>query len=152
MIMPTIWALMMNSEQARIMRGLHPDRHVNPATIEMHTTHKDLRDIMADKPGRVFSSADGSRSGMEYHSDPVKDAQRHFVQSVVNTLERHRQQGDFDQLAVFASRDALGMLRDCMPPALAKTVIVQEDKNFLHQTVHELEPIMKKAIFPRPVL
>jgi protein required for attachment to host cells len=143
-----IWALAMNSEHARILRGLQPDGSADAPELQMNTKHKDLQEIMSDKPGRVYSSSDGRISGVEYASDPVRDAQHRFVEAVVAKLDHHLQAGDFTKLAVFASPAMLGMVRQEMTPALARAVISESHKNLLHETPHDLLQIVAQTVFP----
>lgn len=143
-----IWALVMNSEQARVLRGLHRDGSVDAPELDMQTDSKRLQDIMSDRPGRSFSSADSRRSAMDYSSDPVRDAPRRFVDSVAALLDQHLRDGDFTALAIFASRPILGMLREEMSPALARTVISEVDKNLLHETPHDLPHVLAQTVFP----
>jgi len=143
-----IWALVMNSERARILRGLNRDGSVDAAELEMQTDSKRLQDIMSDRPGRSFNSADSRRSAISYASDPVRDAQRRFVDSVAVLLDQHLRDGDFTALAVFASRPILGMLREAMTPALARTVIAEVDKNLLHEPSPTLPHLLAQTVFP----
>jgi protein required for attachment to host cells len=144
-----VWALVMSSTQARIIKGIAKGAADDVPELALHTEHKDLRDIMADKPGRSFASVGSGRSAMEYASDPVKDAKRAFVDEVVTLLHRHFAQHDFTHLAIFAGPEMLGLLRDGLPPDLEHAVIVEMPKNLLHETPHDLRRIVTDHVFTK---
>lgn len=147
---PTIWAVVMNSESARILRGIHRDGRTDAAEIELHDDHHRLQDMMSDKPGRSFSSGGHGRSALEYASDPVRDAQRAFLLRVIDRLETARTDDDFDQLAVFASRPMLGMFRQEVRPSLAQVVICEVAKNLLHLSPQDMRTKVAHTLFDRP--
>jgi len=133
------WALAMNATHARIVRALERTGEGLPAELVLRSENRHLKDIMADKPGRSFTSMGGGRrSSMEYASDPIREDQREFVRQVVRVLETHRLAGDFDALAVFAAPAVLGLLRDEMPSRLAATIVEESPKNLMHLSDNDL--------------
>lgn len=142
-----VWALVMSSTQARIIRGIARGAVDDVPELTLHAEHRDLREIMSDKPGRSFSSVGSGRSAMEYASDPVRDAKRAFVDEVVTLLHRHFAQHDFTHLAIFAGPELLGLVRDGLPPDLQHSVIVEVSKNLLHETPHDLRRIVTDPVF-----
>lgn len=104
---PSLWAVVLNSETARILCGIHKDGHADAAEIKRHNPHQRLQDVMADKPGRSFASVGSRRSGMEYSSDPLRDAQRAFVRKVLQHLDKARTDDGFDELAGNSPRRAV---------------------------------------------
>lgn len=149
--MPTrrskLWALAMNSARARILRGLDSNGEGAMAELVMRSESLKLRDIMADKPGRSFSSMGGGRrSAMEYSSDPLVEDERAFVRQVIALLESHRRAGDFETIAIFAEPDVLGHLRQLMPPPLKEMVVREVSKNLLHLSSHELPQVIAREI------
>lgn len=124
------WVLVMNSSRARVVRGLPPRGAPALPELSMRSPNRRLGEIMADKPGRSFSSgAQGRRSAMDYASDPVREHDLDFARQVVAMLESHRAAGDFASLSVIAAPQMLGLLREAMPPALAALVRRESDKN-----------------------
>ncbi len=140
-----LWVLAMNSARARILRDLAGDGGQTELVLRSEA-HK-LRDIMADKPGRSFSSMGGGRrSAMEYGSDPLAEDEREFIRQVIAVLQSHRRAGDFDALAVFAEHEVLGRLRQLMPSILKDMVIKEVPKNLLHLSPHELPQAIARDI------
>jgi protein required for attachment to host cells len=147
---PILWAVVMNSESARILRGVHRDGQTDAPEIEMSDSHHRLQDMMSDKPGRSFASVGKGRSAMEYASDPVRDAQRAFVHRVLERLETARTEEGFDQLAVFASRPILGLFRQAVPPTMAALVVREVAKNYLHLSSQDLRTTVVRLLFEQP--
>jgi protein required for attachment to host cells len=144
-----MWALVMSSTQARILQGVAKGAPADMPEIALHSDHKDLREIMSDKPGRSFSSMGPGRSAMEYASDPIKDAKKAFAEQAVTLLQQHFSQHDFTHLAIFASPEMLGLLRDCLTPDLQHAVIFEQSKNLLHETPHDLRRIVTEHLFAK---
>ncbi|KPQ04953.1 MAG: hypothetical protein HLUCCA12_16005 [Rhodobacteraceae bacterium HLUCCA12] len=139
-----IWALVMNSAHARIVRDLGWTRPQDsdatpPAELEFATENHQLSDIMADKPGRSFASAGGGRrSAMEYGSDPLAEETRALIREVIAKLETHHRKGHFKELAIFAEPQVLGELRKMIPDPLKPAITHEETANYLQLSSHEL--------------
>lgn len=117
------WVLVMNASRARVVRGLPLRGAPAEPELVLRAETRRLREIMADRPGRSFSSgARRRRSAMEYASDPVREDERAFVRQVVALLEAHRLAGEFNALSVVAGARMLGLLREAMPRPLAALV------------------------------
>lgn len=143
----SIWAVAINATRARVLRDLMERGTVRPAELVMRAEHRHLRDIMADKPGRSFTSThQGRRSAIEYGSDPLKEDQRDFVRQVTALLETHRLAGDFDKLVIAAEPSVLGLLRGEMPPRLARTVVAEFAKNLLHLSAQDLVDALSREL------
>ena len=137
-----IWALVMNSTHARIVRSLGwrpgDDENGPPAEIDRQIEAKQLSDVMADKPGRSFASFSARRSAMEYGSDPLAEETRGLIREVIALLEKHRQKGAFRELAIYAEPAVLGELRKMLPAPLRALVTKEETANYLSLTEAEL--------------
>lgn len=144
-----VWALVMSSTQARIVKDIAKGKVGDLPELVLTSEHKDLREIMSDKPGRSFESVGSRRSAMEYASDPVKDAKRAFVDEAVALLHQHFVKHDFTHLAIFAGPEMLGLLREGLPPDLEHAVIMDMPKNLLHETAHDLRRIVTDHVFTK---
>lgn len=139
-----IWALVMNSAHARIVRNLgwtsDPAEPASPPNeLEFATENNMLGDVMSDKPGRSFASfGGGRRSAMEYSSDPIAEETRGMIREIITALEHHQRKGDFKELAIFAEPQVLGELRKMLPAPLRETVTREETANYLQLTPHDL--------------
>lgn len=129
-----LWAVVMNATQIRIVKGLGLPGAADGGEIAFAIEPRQLRDIMADKPGRSHASVgDGSRSAMEYSSDPVADATRGLLRQAIEQLSAALTDGAFHELAVYAEPSVLGEWRKLVPPALARTVIRETAANYGHE-------------------
>jgi protein required for attachment to host cells len=144
-----VWALVMSSTQARILPSIARGEAADEPELVLHCEHKDLREIMSDKPGRSFSSVGPGRSAMEYASDPIKDAKIGFAKQAVNLLQDHFLNQKFAHLAIFASPEMLGILRENLTPDLARVLIVEVPKNLLHEPAQRLRQIVTEHVFAR---
>nr|WP_292242816.1 host attachment protein [Mesorhizobium sp.] len=140
------WVLIADGARARILRdalstGKTPDKQED---LVFHTEPRQLREIMADKPGRSFASTGARRSAMEYHSDPVREEDRAFAAKLAHTLHGHHVAGDFDQLVVAAPPQMLGDLRLAFPESLRKVTAAEIAKDLTKLPEHELRDVIRK--------
>ncbi|KQU92425.1 hypothetical protein ASD99_11080 [Mesorhizobium sp. Root695] len=141
-----IWVLVADGARARILRdvlstGKTPDKQED---LVFHSEPRQLREIMADKPGRSFASTGARRSAMEYHSEPVREQDRAFAAMLAHTLHSHHVAGDFDQLVVAAAPQMLGDLRQAFPESLLKITTAEIAKDFTKLPSHELRDAIRK--------
>lgn len=137
---PTItWILLADGAQAKVFKHAGPGTGLTPISdLLFEEEPKKASEIMADKPGRSFSSNGDGRSAMEYSSDPVKVREARFVQSVVEALEARRQKGDFGRLIIAAAPTALGDLRSAMSDQLKATVVAELNKDLTNLPTSDL--------------
>ncbi|RWL47136.1 MAG: host attachment protein [Mesorhizobium sp.] len=145
------WVLIADGARARIVRdplssgeptGEHQD-------LVFHSQPRQLREIMADKPGRSFASTGARRSAMEYHGNPVREEDRAFAVMLAETLHRHFLAGDFDQLAFAAAPQMLGDLRQAFPESIRKVTVAEIPKDFTKLPTHELRETIRNLEFKR---
>jgi protein required for attachment to host cells len=119
----TTWILIADGARARVLENTGPGKGVaEVAGLEFADEHLRSSDIMADKPGRAFSSAGEGRSAMEPSTDPVQKRQSDFARRLAETLEKKRRQKAFDRLVLVAAPAALGHLRSALTPQLREAV------------------------------
>ena len=138
-----IWALVMNSTHARIVRSLgwkagDDDESAPPAELERKIDVKQLQDVMADRPGRSFASFSSRRSAMEYGSDPLAEETRGLIREVIELLEKGQRKGSFRELAIYAEPQVLGELRKMLPKPLHETVMHEATANYVNLPAQEL--------------
>jgi protein required for attachment to host cells len=138
-----IWALVINSAHARIVRSLgwrpgDDDETSAPAELERRIEPKQMRDIMADRPGRSFASVGSRRSAMEYGSDPLGEETRGLIREVIELLEKGHRKGAFRELAIYAEPQVLGELRKMLPKPLQEAVTHQATANYVNLAPQDL--------------
>ena len=116
-----IWYVVMNSNRARILRGL-PEPHAPAASeLSLQSRHLRLRDHLQDKPTRSFSSASpGRSSAVEPSSDPLREDLLRFLHDVQDFLAGERQANAFDSLVVVAPAEVIGLWRQALHEPLGQ--------------------------------
>ncbi len=134
------WGLALDGARARIVRDLEDslDGRPVPSEIALEVKRRHTSDIMADRPGRTFSSGSEGRSAMEYSSDPVAEEERAFCAEVLDLLAAHLARGDFDRLVVAAPPDTLGRLREQRPKGIAEATVAEAPKDYLNLAAKDL--------------
>lgn len=137
---PRVWVLVADGSRARILRD--PFRRSGSGEgleeLVFRAEQRQLREIMADKPGRGFASEGARRSAMEYRSDPVREDERAFASLLTEVLDSHRRAGDFDRLAVVAAPQMLGDLRHAFTNALRGITIREVPRDLTRMPSSEL--------------
>lgn len=137
----TTWILIADGDQAKVFEHRGPGKGlqvVDGMTFEQEALQ--AREIMADRPGRASAAGGaGSRSAMEYSSDPVAVRERRFVESVAERLEKALQEGAFERLIVAAAPTALGDLRPALSKTLKETIVAELPKDLTNIPTPKLE-------------
>ena len=134
------WIVIADGNQAKIFEHDGPGKGLR-ALKDLQFAQEPLKasDIMADKPGRSFASAGpGSRSSMEYSSDPVALRERKFVEKLADVLNQKQQQGKFDRLVIAAAPAALGDIRPALSDQVKETILAEMPKDLTNIPVPKL--------------
>ena len=142
------WVLVADAARARILRNEGPGRGIEREVVrEFAQDIPPGREIMADRPGRGFESANPGRHAMEPSSDPREVEAIRFLREVVAYLEKANNGRAFDRLVLVAPPAALGTLRAQVSKPLAAKVTGQLNKDLTHVPVHDmakhLEDVMR---------
>ena len=139
-----IWYVVMNSNRARILRGL-PEPHAPAASeLSLQSRHLRLRDHLQDKPTRSFSSGSpGRRSAVEPSSDPLREDLLRFLHDVQDFLAGERQANAFDSLVVVAPAEVIGLWRQALHEPLASVIRAELRKNLIHLSAHDLIEVLR---------
>ncbi len=135
----TIWITVADGARARFFRSNAGGTHIEPAlNMELVADRRPSRDIDADRPGRTKDRMAHGRHALEPSTDAHEHARQAFAHEVIELLEKHRTQNDFDELVIIAPPKMLGYLRDAMPEPLKKLVRREVDKDLTRLSIHEL--------------
>jgi protein required for attachment to host cells len=135
--MDTRWILVADGARARLFTYCGPNKP--PELVnDGEFTHINVpsREIAQEKRGRVFHSADGSRSAMERPSDPHEYEKVRFAAELANILASR--QGAFDRLILVAAPKMLGHLRQHLPDVVTKKVVGELNKDLTNVNSREL--------------
>jgi protein required for attachment to host cells len=134
------WIVIADGNQAKVFEHDGPGKGLK-AVKDMQFEQEPLKaqEIMADKPGRSFSSAGpGARSSIEYSSDPVQVRERRFVERLADMLDEMLQQGKFDRLVIAAAPAALGDLRPALSDKVKETILAEMPKDLTNVPTQKL--------------
>jgi len=141
------FVVLMNAGAARILGDVRPDGRAEGIDERLAHAVLPLREIMADRPGRSFSSgSQGQRSAMVYGADPEREAERAFAAAVVARLETLRRAGALRHLAILAAPDMLGHLREALGPALGALLRHEGAVNLLNLPEPDLAPALARHL------
>jgi protein required for attachment to host cells len=130
---PTItWIVIADGNRARVFEHQGPGKGLAEIR-DLRVEQEPLRagEIMADKPGRSFSSVGGpgARSSMEYASDPVQMRERRFVEKLARALDEKYAEGRFARLVIAAAPTALGDIRPALGEAVRGAILGELPKD-----------------------
>ena len=87
------------------------------------------QDINADRPGRSFDTAGEGRHGMSKRHSPKETEAIRFATDITQRVSHAHHEGSFKQLVLVAPPRFLALLRERLPEAVTRCVILSEDKN-----------------------
>lgn len=141
----TNWIVIADGNQARIFenngvgKGLRQIDHVEQ-------TPKSATEIMADKPGRSFSSVGQGRSAMEPPTDPVQKREADFMRALAERLDDGARDGAFDRLVLAAAPRALGDIRQALSDHVRETLIAELPKDLANVPTDKLADHLKDIL------
>ena len=134
------WVLIADGAQARVLENTGPGKGLTQVDgLDFAIESKQAQEIMAERPGRTFSSVGSARSGIEPKTDPVAYRETQFVKSLANMLDRQQQNGAYDRLIIAAAPIALGDIRKAMSAGVKKTVVAELDKDLTNLPTNQLD-------------
>ena len=138
---PTVtWVLLADGSQAKVFSHSGPGTGLKPVTnLLFEEEPLRAREIMADKPGRSYSSVGSGRSAMEYSTDPVQVREARFVKAVADTLDRKFYESAFGRLVIAAAPTALGTIRGALSDQLRQAVVAELPKDLTKLPTPQLE-------------
>jgi protein required for attachment to host cells len=124
------WVLIADGAQARVLEYSGPSKGlVQVEGLKFEDAHLRNREIMADRPGRAYSSAGFGRSAMEQRTDPSDYRAAEFLRTVAELLNQKALEGAFRRLVIAAPPQALGDLRRFLSPGAMDKVTAEIPKD-----------------------
>ena len=133
------WILVCDGKKALILENVGNGSYPN-LRLRAARQHDDARtrDLGTDRPGRVFPSVGNARSATET-TDWHDQAERAFLQGLVEELHAAAADGKLKGLVLVAPPRALGVIRESSPPSLRAVVRAEVGHDYTHLPVHEVE-------------
>jgi len=125
------WILIADGARARILEHKGPGSGVSAVDgMEFSAEKLKSSDIMADKPGRAFSSQGASRFAIEPKTDPVAKREADFMAMLAGVLEEKKNNATvFDRLVLIAAPRALGELRKALSNSIREIIYAELAKD-----------------------
>jgi protein required for attachment to host cells len=106
------------------------------------------RDVTSDRPGRQTNVPGGAaRHAVDPRENARNNLERSFIRDVADALAAAVQRDAFDRLVVVAAPHALGDLRALLSDTVARRVIAEVDRDYVHLTpkalVERLEDVVR---------
>ncbi|MCF6344479.1 MAG: host attachment protein [Devosiaceae bacterium] len=124
------WILITNGYRSRVIEHSAVGSGLKEVKgMELSDEVLSMSEIMADKPGRSFSTAGTSRSAMQQRTNPVDKREADFIRLVADNLNKKFSNKGFDRLIIFASPSSMGDLRKVLSEDLQNTIYAEIDKD-----------------------
>lgn len=148
--LPNYWILLADGHHARLLEGSRPFdalTGVDGGLIEpTNGAHAHAHDIMSDRPGRSFNSADSRRSAMEPQTDPQRLEKTRFAQELAVILDAGATADRFERLIIAAPAGVLGDLRQSLGTAAKEKIVAEIDKDLVKTPSPDLGKHLLSAI------
>jgi len=135
-----------------LAEGLHAAGRLEHPEAHLHD-----RDLVSDRPGRVFDHAPtpGHRRGATAHHgtggerSPHKHEAHVFARHVAEELAR--QAPGFDRLVLMAGPEMLGLLREALNDTTRAKLVAEVGKDLAHQPSSAVLEHLPRTAFARPI-
>lgn len=149
---PTVSRLLIhNKAQILVCDGSKALFYVNAGdaqTISLKVTktlteeHPPTRDLGADKPGRSFDSASGSRSAVQ-QTDWHDLAEAAFLRQVAQTLDVLVRADEVKEVVIVAPPRALGMLREHLSDGVRRVLKAELARDLVRMPTPKVEAFLQ---------
>ncbi|AWF82708.1 host attachment protein [Microbulbifer sp. A4B17] len=130
--MALAWVLVANQSQARIFEANKRVGNLNEIQALLHPESRlSGRDQESDAPGRSFDSYGQGRHSMGNSSRLHRRNGENFAREIAHTLERGRQEGQYEKLYIVAEPYMVGSLRDALKSPTRATIAGETGKNLV---------------------
>jgi protein required for attachment to host cells len=142
--LPHTWYLVMNTNRARILRGLPCSTGKDAGEITIQQPRRRSNEAFTDRKTRSFASVGGGRrSAVEPGSDPLAEHERSWMRDVQDFLMQQKRAKAFDELVVIGSEQALGLWRTLVNDELRKCVRHEFTRNLVRFSSQELNAAIR---------
>jgi protein required for attachment to host cells len=142
--------VLVDGERARFLSGLGRCEEftaVPPGELSDPETRKQNRELASDKPGRAYSTADGTPSAMET-TDFQRREKQLFARTVAQALDKVTSEETYDRLIIAAPPTALGDLRAAISKQTAGRITSEVAKDLTKIPDHELRRHLADVLPP----
>jgi len=130
-----IWALVADETRARVLRGLDEGPHARRELV-----HRSRSPYLRATLAR-WHDPEGP-----FPESPLAADMRLFAFCLCDCLEAHRAAGDFEKLALLATRRILGLLDEEMSPRLRRIVVHRSARNLVRYPHRSIAAHVRNAL------
>lgn len=124
-------------------------------TLTDPKAHLHERDLVSDRPGRVFDHAppaSGRRGAVAHHATGgERSAREHeagsFARQIAEALEMATRERQIDRIVLMAAPAFLGLLREALPRAVKNMVVGEVHKDLVHHTDEAVREHLPREAF-----
>ena len=136
--MKSSYILVADNSRARIFTAETPASPLEEIEALAHAEGRlHDRDITTDLPGKIKGEGNVGHA-FEQPTDPKKHEADLFAHRIAHYLEEAHNANKFEQLLIIAEPSFLGLLRNCLPEQIKKTVCFELDKNITMQSADDI--------------
>ena len=136
--MKASYILVADNSRARIFTAETPASPLQEIEALAHAEGRlHDRDITTDLPGKIKGEGNVGHA-FEQPTDPKKHEADLFAHRIAHYLEEAHNANKFEQLLIIAEPSFLGLLRNCLPEQIKKTVCFELDKNITMQSADDI--------------
>ncbi len=133
------WVLIADGSRARLVAAEGHDKGLRLIEkLEFSADHSPNRELLHDKPARVYESHGAARHGVEPKTNPHRELKHEFAKELAEVLDANLVRNQFDKLVVVASPVTLGDLRRTLSDAVKATIIAEVSKDLTKVPNHEI--------------
>ena len=136
--MKSTYILVADNVRARIFTAAAPASPLEEIEALAHAEGRlHDRDITSDLPGKIKGEGSVGHA-FEQPTDPKKHEADLFAHRIAHYLEDAHNANKFEQLLIIAEPSFLGLLRNCLPEQVKKSVCFELDKNITTQSADDI--------------
>ena len=133
------WVLLADGTRARVLSNNGPGRGLSAVEgLSFQSPAPPSRELESDRPGRTFQSHGVRRHTLGDNLGAHQQAERDFLDGVIDTLASAHEKGSFARLILVAPPRALGTLRKRLPKSLASLVTGELPKDLVALPDHQI--------------
>lgn len=139
------WIVVADGTQASVLSYEGPNQPLLPIKGGVFNhINAPSRELVSDKPGRAFNSADGTRSTRDPQTDPHEFEKTRFAGEIVDFLDKQSRR--YERLILVSPPKMLGRLRRQLPQTIKDKVDGEIDKELAHLPVNQLPRHLQDVI------
>lgn len=143
--MSTLWVVVADQVSARVFAREEPRGALREIEDLVHPAGRlHGRELVTERPGRTFESADASRHAMEPPTDPRRYEAELMARQVAEHLYRGRATNAFAELVLVAGPTVMGLLREALDEGTRRTVSREIVKNLPRADAEELRTLIDR--------